>query len=104
LAGLPSQTAQDARRDVVVAELAALSYADRVSEQLRVEADDQVWITSRIPDHTEEASWKDGCRLGSFEGEYPTEVICTVEYGEVLLLDADGQIDRAFPMPGAPPD
>jgi hypothetical protein len=81
-----------------------LSYDDRVSEGLRVEADGQTWITSRIPNRTREASYQHGCGLGNLDGEYPAEVICTVEYGEVLLLDTNGQISRAFPMPGAPPD
>ena len=47
--GQPSQSPQDARRDGVVTELAALGFVERVSEQLRVVDSDQIWITSRIP-------------------------------------------------------
>jgi len=41
--------------------------------------------------------------LGDPDGADPDEAICAIEYGEILLIDADGRIVRAYPMPGAIP-
>jgi hypothetical protein len=99
----PSQTPAEAERDGVVAELAALPYSLRVEARSEVPTDEGTWIVAvPTPELTELASG-DGCGFGNLEGAYPTEVICVVEYGEILLVDGDGQIVRAFPMPGAIP-
>ena len=50
----------------------------------------------------QEQSWADGCGFGDLAGIYPTEVTCSAEYGEVLLV-VDGSIVKAYPMPGAVP-
>ena len=99
----PTQTPAEAERDGVVAELAALPYSLRVEARSEVPTDEGTWIVAvPTPELTELASG-DGCGFGNLEGAYPTEVICVVEYGEILLVDGDGQIVRAFPMPGAIP-
>lgn len=103
--GVPaeSQSATDASRDGVVAALAALSLEDRVDVQAAIPAPEGVWVVSRPGTGAEEAA--DGCRLGPDGGRYPSEMICTFEYGEVLLLDeSQERIIRAFPLPALPPD
>ncbi|MCP3911584.1 MAG: hypothetical protein GY713_11575 [Actinomycetia bacterium] len=80
------------------------SLAARSGEMLQVESELGTWAISRLSRPVEEASYIDGCAPGRLpDGAYPTEVICTVEYGELLLLDDDGSIIKAFPMPGAQP-
>ncbi len=103
--GPPSQSPEDAMRDSVVAEVAQLSLAARSGELLQVESELGTWAISRLSRPVEEASYiDDGCGLGRLpDGAYPTEIICTSEYGELLLLDDDGSIIKAFPMPGARP-
>lgn len=41
--------------------------------------------------------------LGNLEGVYPVDSICVTEYGEILLVDTEGKIVRAYPMPAAVP-
>ena len=36
-------------------------------------------------------------------GEYFVDFVCSVEYGEFLLLDDRSEVVKAFPMPGAKP-
>jgi len=99
----PSQTSAEASRDGVVPELAALPYSLRVETRSEVPTDEGTWIVAvPTPELTELAS-ENGCGFGNLDGAYPTEVICAVEYGEILLVNGEGQIVRAFPMPGAIP-
>jgi hypothetical protein len=99
----PSQTPAEASRDGVVPELAALPYSLRVEARSEVPTDEGTWILAvPTPELTALVS-EDGCGFGNLEGAYPTEVICAVEYGEILLADGEGQVVRAFPMPGAIP-
>ncbi len=100
---LPSQSEAEARRDGVIPELAALSFESRVSPLVEAPAEEGTWMLSRLPDDLINASWADGCGFGDLEGDYPTEVICTDEYGEILLVGPDGEIVKAYPMPGAIP-
>lgn len=97
----PSQSAADARRDGVVPELAALPFSVRVGITASAPAAEGVWVISRP---TAAASrYTKGCRLGPETGTYPTQTICTTEYGEVLLLSADrARILRAYPLPSVP--
>lgn len=109
-----SQTPSEAARDGVVPAVAALTFDRRVEVQepssssapiTRVETEEGVWVVSRMPRATYDLS--DGCGLGVTDDPdalYRRDVICTVEYGEILLLDHDEQrILRAFPLPGVPP-
>jgi hypothetical protein len=98
-----SQSPDDARRDGVIAELAGLPLSLRVEIVESTDTDEGTWVLSRpapgIEPHTSD------CRLGADTGRYPTDFICTTEYGEVLLLDTvDGPIIRAYPLPGVPPE
>lgn len=99
----PSQSPQDAARDGVIAELAALSLDVRTQVIVSVPAAEGVWAISHPGVAAED--YADGCRLGSDGGQYPTDFICTAEYGEVLLLaTGTGEIVRAYPFPGVPPE
>jgi hypothetical protein len=109
----PSQTAAEAARDGVLREVAALTFDQRVEVRppveagfsTRLETDEGVWIVSRMPSKSTRLA--DGCGLGATDDPdavYRRDVICTLEYGEVLLLDhAESEIMRAFPLPGLPP-
>lgn len=101
ITGAPSQSPTDAARDGVIAEVAALPMEVRVEAIASLRAEEGIWVITRP---TEEAAADvEGCRLGDPLGQYPQEVICTTEYGEVLLLDETGtQILRAFPLPAVP--
>lgn len=96
----PSQPAEDALRDGVIAELAALSFDDRVHQYppdfgpTRVETSEGVWIIS-VPYAVEDVY---RCELGDTAGVYGLDWICPSEYGEILLLDsATGDIQKAYP-------
>lgn len=109
----PSQSAEEASRDGVLPEVAALTFDQRVGLpepvqehfSVRAETDEGIWVVSRMP--AEAAPAADGCGLGATNDPnavYRRDVICTVEYGEVLLLNhAEDEILRAFPLPGVPP-
>lgn len=99
----PSQSPADAARDGVVADLAALPMEARVEVTASVRTEEGVWATSRPPESISEYIGDEDCRIGDETGKYPEEVICTIEYGELLLLDADqAEIVRAFPLPSVP--
>ena len=98
----PSQSAGDARRDGVVAALAALPFSARVGIVTAVTAPEGVWAISRPTAAAKK--YASGCRLGPETGKYPTDTICTTEYGEVLLLNSQKtQILRAYPLAAVPP-
>ena len=103
--GRPSQSVEDAIRDGVVPEVAALPFELRVADPWpRVVTEEGVWVVSRLSRDVSELA--EGCALGDTGSAavYGRDVICDVEYGEVLLLDADEtRILRAFPFPGSPP-
>jgi hypothetical protein len=96
-----SQTPADALRDGVIPELAALPHEIRVGVISSAASDEGTWVLSRPPAEIE--PYTDECRLGAETGRYPTDFICTTEYGEVLLIQ-DGAIRKAFPFPGVPPE
>lgn len=98
----PSQSSADAARDGVIPALAALPLTVRMRVITSQATPEGVWVLSRPTD----AAKKDanGCRLGPETGKYPTDTICTTEYGEVLLLDASRtHILRAYPLAAVPP-
>jgi len=98
----PSQSPADASRDGVVAALAALPLDVRVGIVREAPAAEGVWVLSRP---TAAAAPASGCRIGPDAGNYPTDWICTTEYGELLLLDAGRTtILRAYPLPAVAPD
>jgi hypothetical protein len=97
----PSQSPEDAARDGVVPAVAVLPFSVRVDVIEAVPAAEGVWAISRLTAAASELA--EGCRLGPEEGKYPTDFICTIEYGELLLLDAtQSAILRAYPLPGVP--
>jgi hypothetical protein len=98
-----SQSEADAQRDGVVPQLAELPLSIRASFQAQVTTEEGTWVLSRPTEELNELALENGCGFGDLSGAYPSEVICTFEYGEILLLDEHGQILRAYPMPGAPP-
>jgi hypothetical protein len=98
----PSQSPEEAGRDGIIPEIAALPFPRRVDAEIEVPAGEGDWILSRLTRVVTEATYKNGCRLGDPNGVYPVEVVCSDEYGELLLV-VDGEIVKAYPMPGAPP-
>lgn len=97
----PSQSPDEAARDGVVPEVAALPMEVRVEIIEAVTAKEGTWAITRLAPAAD--AFADGCRIGTETGKYPTDFICTFEYGEVLLLDPDdGRILRALPLPGVP--
>jgi hypothetical protein len=103
----PSQSAEDALRDGVIAELAAMPFDDRVHQYpehfgpTRVETSEGVWIIS-VP--YAELEGVDPCELGDPTGVYGLDWICPFEYGEILLLDsATGEIQKAYPFAALEP-
>jgi hypothetical protein len=98
-----SQSPEDALRDGVVPELAALPFQQRVrvidpiSGDVSVSTDEGVWVVSRLAFE----DFPNGACLGS--GDTPMTRWCPDD-GELLLLDpAEDRILRAFPLPAYPP-
>ncbi|MGF1667298.1 MAG: hypothetical protein ACFCVC_13615 [Acidimicrobiia bacterium] len=98
-----SQAPEDALRDGVVPELAALPFDQRVrvidpvSGDVSVSTDDGVWVVSRLAFE----DFPNSACLGS--GDTPMTRSCPDD-GELLLLDpAEDRILRAFPLPAYPP-
>lgn len=95
----PSQTPTDAARDGIVPAVANLPYNQRVSVVRSASTAEGRWILSRLA-----GAEAPNCVLGDATGTYGRDFVCTVEYGELLLVDSDDDaIIRAFPMPGYPP-
>lgn len=85
-------------------ELAAQPLSQRLEQLMVIEAAEGAWVAAEPTRELMDETLADGYALGNLDGgTYGVDVICTVEYGEVLLLDAAGDIARAYPMPGAPP-
>jgi len=98
----PSQSPADAERDGVVPALAALPISLRVDPQFAIPTDEGLWVLSQPKAET--VAWPQGCGLGDPTGLYGRDIICVLEYGEVLLMDPTGErILRAYPLPGLPP-
>ena len=101
---VPSQSPEHAVRDGVVPALAELPLSVRALVRSSIEAGEGTWVAATGTDELDELSMATGCALGTTEGgAYGIDYICTLEYGEVLLLDGAGAILRAYPMAGAPP-
>jgi hypothetical protein len=94
----PSQTAADARRDRIVPALAALPLGRRATPLQGVRADEGDWW---IVDGNFSAAQPhaDTGVLGDPKGADGIDRIAMREYGEILLLDRDGKVLRAYPSP-----
>lgn len=104
---LASQSPQDAERDGVLAEVAALPVGQRVAEidlaqpgtETIAETAEGTYLVSRMP-------WGGVSTLGSCapgtECLYGRDFIAPSEYGEIVLME-EGEIVRAWPLPGYPP-
>lgn len=99
----PSQSRDAAERDGVVPAVAELSVDDRVAVQVEVSASEGTWVLAELSDQVSKDAQALGCVVGDPDGEYLVDFVCAGEYGEILLRDSEGEIVRAFPMPGAPP-
>lgn len=99
--GEPSQSPEDAARDGVVPELAALPIHERVHIWKQVATPEGLWVSSSMDSA---GSLIIGSCTPSQPGcLYGRDYVVNGEYGEVLLLDAAGQkILRAYPLPGFP--
>jgi hypothetical protein len=95
-----SQSPQDAARDGVVPVLAALPLNERVDAAAAVGTAEGRWVFS-TPDQIPTEAAPD-CALGDPLGTRWRDFLCIDEYGEILLMNADGtRIIRAFPLPFA---
>lgn len=92
----PSQSPQDADRDRVHPALARLSSSDRAHWLVSLRVPDGYWTVSRPPGD-------EAVEVGDPAGRYGIERIVLPEYGEILFVDDDGRIRRAYPMPGLVP-
>jgi len=112
--GGPSQSPEDAARDQIVPELAALPLGVRVHQAddwagpTIVETTAGIWILSRMDsDLAFTLTESTGCGFGATEDPeavYGRDVVCLLEYTEILLLDSQsGEILRAYPFSGAIP-
>ena len=96
---VPSQTPTEAARDSVVPELAAYPYGFRVKALLEVPSEEGTWMLASPTDQLEEISWESGCAIGNPDGENVVDVICSIEYGEILLTDGGERILKASRPP-----
>jgi hypothetical protein len=92
----PSQSPQDAARDDVHPAIARLSSSDRTRSLVSLRVPEGYWTVSRTPLDEE-------VEVGDPAGRYGIERILLPEYGEILFVDNDGRIRRAYPMPGLVP-
>jgi len=94
----PSQTSEDAVRDQVPAEVAALPTELRLNlypeyfGPTTVATPEGTWLSSTL-----DSAVMEGC----FTGETPPpDAVCLAEYAEIVLLDSEtGRIVRAYPLP-----
>lgn len=91
----PSQSPRDAARDGVHPEIARLSSSDRTRWLVSLPVPEGYWAISQPLDETVE--------VGDPTGQYGIERVVLPEYAEILLVDDEGRIQRAYPMPGLVP-
>lgn len=93
----PSQSPENAQRDGVLADLAALPLQLRSHPLVTIESEEGTWVLSEVPREL------GGGVLGDSSGDYGVDFIHPYEYGELLLVGRNGDIDRAYPMTAFPP-
>ncbi len=98
----PSQSPADAARDGVIGAIAELPFYRRAEVRTAVEAKEGTWMLATLSRAVIEESWATGCGIGDLDGSYPIDVVCSVEYGELLLVQNE-RIVKAYPMPAGPP-
>lgn len=98
----PSQTAAAAERDGVIPAVAALPVVERAVPTTWFDTTEGTWALTEMPlPDRGEGSYD--CTVGDPDGVWGTDWVCSDEYGEVVLVDDDGRIERAYPMPGSVP-
>jgi hypothetical protein len=101
---VPSQSAADAARDLVIPEIALLTLAERVRLPLggggadvhELATPEGRWVISTRP----RTSTNPSACFGDRAGIQGIDFVCN--YTEILLLDADGRIRRAYPFENLP--
>ncbi len=97
----PGQSAEDAARDGVVPEVAALPADRRINVvegrggQTVVDAPEGRWLLSELDPSVSPS----GCIVGDQDGQYGSDFVCTFDYREIVLLGNDSSILKAYPMP-----
>lgn len=94
-----SQTPAEAKRDGVVPALAEFPLDARAVPTEWFDAPEGTWAITKMPQRPDGSD----CTVGEPDGAWGTEQICSVEYGEVVLVDEAGRLLRAYPMPGEVP-
>lgn len=97
----PSQSPADAARDGVHPLVAGLSPRARAKVLVSVAVGDHTWAITEADGDL--APPEDGGVLGDASGTYGRDWVQLNEYGELLLLDSQGAIERAYPMAGLIP-
>lgn len=102
----PSQTSEEAERDGIASQIAALPTTARVKiakspyapyPEAALDTPEGRWVAS----HPTRGSSEGPCE---FQTPYGRQYICSPEYGELLLLDKQSErILRAYPLPALPP-
>lgn len=92
----PSQGVEDAQRDSVFPDLAALPLELRSHPLVTIESEEGTWVLSQPSRELDVV-------LGDSSGDYGVDFISTTEYGELLLINERGEIERAYPMTAFPP-
>ena len=89
-------------------EIAALTDGQRVERmtenashyKVSAATDEGTWVLSRVPTR---GRGPGNFVLGRPGGVHGTDYVDLLDYGEVLLMDGAGNILRAYPLPGVPP-
>ncbi len=63
---------------------------------MTIESEEGTWVLSEVPREL------GGGVLGDSRGDYGVDFIHPYEYGELLLVGRNGDIDRAYPMTAFP--
>jgi hypothetical protein len=105
----PSQSVEDATRDGIVPEVAALSSVQRVVVAPNsfgptvLDTPEGIWVVTRPSADGISGLDENSCLLGDPDGLYGRDYVCMSEYAEVLLLEqGTGRILRAYPFHSMP--
>ena len=99
----PSQTPAEAARDGIIPEIAALPLGVRNVVSASVFVPEGEWAISEPTSDLIALGDPDTCLFGDLTGIPGVDSVCTAEYGEVVQLDSQGQLARAYPMTGVKP-
>lgn len=101
--GSPSQSPEDAARDGILPEMAALPIGVRDLVVASIPVPEGEWIIAEPTEELFDLGDPNTCLFGDLSGTPGVDSVCTSEYAEVLLLDPERRIERAYPMTSVNP-